>query len=254
MVDALYYIACFIAMGLGLWWMKTLKRRQATRAQPARAAEAAPLGWTFEADSSVMFTIERWRGCTAGLNWTLETLRGGGSTEDGTRRSVARLTRWHAELALPVRGAACLLREFESDAAEPLDEKDFAALGGFFGNLAKQAIGKVHALAFDVMFGPLGTGIADIHALKPVDTITPDRPDDRLIAGHAADAPRLEAALMAMGRTLDAAPLRHTSRLPSLLLQPQGIALCVKERLREMSDLSRLVDAGVAAARAAASK
>lgn len=254
MADALYYLACIVAMGLIFWWMKSSKRRQATRATLERAAQAAPLGWNHEADSSMMFAIDRWRGSSGGLDWTLEVLRGGGSTEDGRGRSATRLTRWHAQGTVPVQGAVALLREFESDPAEAVSEKDLEALGGFLGGLAKQALNKVHALAFDVMFGPLGTGITGIDAFKRIETITRDRPDDRLIAEHLADAPRLEVALDAMGRTLDAMPLRATSRLPSLLLRPRGIGLSVKERLADMDDLARLVDAGVAAARAAGIK
>lgn len=254
MADALYYLFCIVAMGGIFWWLKSSKHQQATRAAPERAAQAAPRGWAYETDASMMFAIERWRGSTDGLNWTLETLRGGGSTEDRTGRSVTRLTRWHAELPVAVRGAACLMREFESDPAEAVSEKDFAALGGFLGNLAKQALNKVHALAFDVMFGALGQGITGIETFKPVASIARDRPDDRLVAEHASDAPRLEAALDAMHRALDRAPLHHTSRLPSLLLRPQGVALSVKERLTDMDDLARLVDAGVAAARAAGMK
>lgn len=253
MEDALYYLGCIVAMGVVFWWMKSSKRRQTARAAPQRSAQAATRGWRHETDGTTMFAIERWRGSTDGLPWTLETLTGGGSTEDGRRQSVTRLTRWQAELPLPMHGAACLLREFDDDRAPSLDEKDFAALGGFLGKLAKHALNQVHALAFDVMFGPMGRGLPGVEAWKPVAAIVRERPDDRVLAEHpAADAPRLEAALDAMGRTLDDAPLSVTSRLPSLLLRPQGVALSVKERLTDLDDLARLVHAGVAAARAAA--
>ena len=249
MSDLLFYACAAVVMWVSYRVLKWNNRQKAARHAPARTAEAAQRGWTYEQEQTALFEIERWRGSTDGVGWVAEAARTGTrrSWVDGAARkgSATLITRWHTQQRMPVAGPVLLLHA-ASDEGRP--DEIGKALGEITSPLARRLIGKVLDVGLAVAFGsPLGASVEGL-ALRPGTLPTTGYDGYSLMAADLSEASAL--LFQRLGPGLSAARAAAGPVSLSVLVTPDGLAISVPKWTATTDDLVPIVNAGLALTRA----
>lgn len=239
MADIIFYVFAFAFMALIFVLLKRRRTVAAVKLEPARQADAARLGWTFETGESAFYEMFRWRGTTDGIAWVAEGLRSG--QHRGSRQgSVTKIIRWQTERPLAVKGSLAVIPAADGDdpIAAPRLEED-----GKVAELMESLVAAAYRKAFALRFGETLAGAVDMTTMTTLTAAIQTHPKTAVLATETAHTD----ALWTLQKVDAAMALPPAPGAPmAILVTPAGLAISAAVWIPTADDLQPIVQRGVA--------